>query len=261
METFFENIKAFRSYDQFNTTTYGSKWVCPLVVLYSIFFFFRTHLTPVALYGPLYIYIYIYIYLRTIGLRFSLIKNFQHCAKKNLTPLFCQFLSWNRLRERSNIYIFRFIRYLSTFFHTYLSINIHFQFIIITNISFVTNPAYFVHHLASPVVSFWGHMIIPNIILFIYKPQTRVWFAYTDEWWNYQTNMLSTVNSIVNQRHHLETYTFPISSMKNTNSIEFFLCIAIYIGYQTLLVFFFRSNKGNNKITELRPILQRESKT
>jgi hypothetical protein len=47
--------------------------------------------------------------------------------------------------------------------------------------------------------------------------------------------MLSTVNCIVNQRHHLETYTFPISSRKNTNSIEFFLCITIYIGYQTLL--------------------------
>jgi hypothetical protein len=25
--------------------------------------------------------------------------------KKNLAPLFCQFLSWNRVRERSNIYI------------------------------------------------------------------------------------------------------------------------------------------------------------
>ena len=103
----------------------------------------------------------------------------------------------------------------------------------------MTNPAYFVRHLASPVVSFWGHVIFPNITLFIYKPQTHVWFAYTDEWWNYQTNMLSTVNCTVNQRHHLETYTFPISSRKNTNSIEFFLCITIYIDYQTLLLFFF----------------------
>jgi hypothetical protein len=51
VKTFFENIKAFRSYDQFNTTTSknGSKWVRPLVALYSIFFlsFFRTHLAPV----------------------------------------------------------------------------------------------------------------------------------------------------------------------------------------------------------------------
>ena len=33
----------------------------------------------------------------------------------------------------------------------------------------------------------------------------------------------------MNQRHHLETYTFPISSRKNTNSIEFFLCIILVI--------------------------------
>ena len=53
VETFFENIKAFRSYDKFNTTTWknGSMRVRPLVVLYSIFFifFFRTHLAPVVL--------------------------------------------------------------------------------------------------------------------------------------------------------------------------------------------------------------------
>jgi hypothetical protein len=51
-------------------------------------------------------------------------------------------------------HIFRFVRYLLTFFHIYLPINIHIQLIIITNVSFVTNPAYFVGHLASPVVSF-----------------------------------------------------------------------------------------------------------
>ena len=60
----------------------------------------------VALYGPLYIYIYIYIYiLRTIGLRFSLYQKLSKLRKKNLAPLFCQFLSLNRVRERSNIYI------------------------------------------------------------------------------------------------------------------------------------------------------------
>ena len=129
----------------------------------------------VVLYGPLYIYIF---FLRTIGLRFSLYQKLSKLRKRNLAPLFCQFLSWNRVRERSNIYIFRFVKYLSTFFHT---INIHFQFIIITNISFVTNPAYFVRHLSSLVVSFWGHVIFPNITLFIYKPQTRVWFVYTGQ--------------------------------------------------------------------------------
>jgi hypothetical protein len=37
-----------------------------------------------------------------------LLKNIQKLSKlrkKNLAPLFCHFLSWNRVRERSNIYI------------------------------------------------------------------------------------------------------------------------------------------------------------
>ena len=53
----------------------------------------------VALYGPFY-----YFFLRTIGLRFSLYQKLSKLRKKNLAPLFCQFLSWNRVRERSNIY-------------------------------------------------------------------------------------------------------------------------------------------------------------
>jgi hypothetical protein len=36
--------------------------------------------------------------------------------------------------ENDLAYIFRFVKYLSTFFYTYLPINIHFQFIFITNI-------------------------------------------------------------------------------------------------------------------------------
>jgi hypothetical protein len=88
----------------------------------------------IALSGPF----YFYFILRTIVLRFSLYQKLSKLRKKNLPLLFWQFLLF-------------FVRYLSTFFYTYLPINIHFQFIIITNISFVTNPAYFVHHLASPV--------------------------------------------------------------------------------------------------------------
>jgi hypothetical protein len=34
--------------------------------------------------------------------------------------------------------------HLSTFFYIYLSVNIHFQLIILTNVSILTNPAYFV---------------------------------------------------------------------------------------------------------------------
>ena len=121
-----------------------------------------------------------FLFLRTIGLRFSLYQKLSKLRKKNLAPLFCQFCHEIGC-ENDQTYIFRFIRYLSTFFYTYLPINIHFQFIIITNISFVTNPTYFVRHLASPVVSFWGHMIFPNITLFIYKSQTPVWFVYTGQ--------------------------------------------------------------------------------
>jgi hypothetical protein len=43
--------------------------------------------------------------------------------------------------ENDQTYIFRFVRYLSTFFYTYLPVNIHFQLIIITNVSILTDPA------------------------------------------------------------------------------------------------------------------------
>jgi hypothetical protein len=46
--------------------------------------------------------------------------------------------------EIDQTYIFRFVKYLSTFFYTYLSVNIHFQLIIITSVSILTDPAYFV---------------------------------------------------------------------------------------------------------------------
>ena len=46
--------------------------------------------------------------------------------------------------ENDQTYIFRFAKYLSTFFYTYLPVNIHFQLIIITNVSILTDPAYFV---------------------------------------------------------------------------------------------------------------------
>ena len=100
--------------------------------------------------GPFYFFIFL---LRTIGLRFSLYQKLSKMRKKNLAPLFCQFCHEIGC-ENDQTYIFRFVRYISTFFYSYLPINIHFQFIIITNISFVTNPDYSVRHLASPVVSF-----------------------------------------------------------------------------------------------------------
>ena len=101
----------------------------------------------VALYGPLYIYIFFFADHRATVFTHQKLSKLR---QKNLAPHFCHEIGC----ENDQTYIFRFVRYLSTFFHTYLPINIHFQFIIITNISFVTNPAYFVRHLASPVVSF-----------------------------------------------------------------------------------------------------------
>ena len=109
----------------------------------------NTSCGTVALNGPF----YFYFFLRTIGLRFSLYQKLSKLRKKNLAPLFVNFFQEIGC-ENDQTYIFRFVRYLSTFFYAYLPINIHFQFIIITNISFVTNPAYFVRHLASPIVSF-----------------------------------------------------------------------------------------------------------
>jgi hypothetical protein len=64
--------------------------------------------------------------------------------------------------ENDQTYMNRFVRYLSTFFYTYLPINNHFQLIIITNVSFVTSPAYFVSHLATPVVSFLRSLDFSN---------------------------------------------------------------------------------------------------
>jgi hypothetical protein len=46
--------------------------------------------------------------------------------------------------ENDQTYIFRFVKYLSTFFYTFLPVNIHFQLIIITSVSILTDPAYFV---------------------------------------------------------------------------------------------------------------------
>jgi hypothetical protein len=46
--------------------------------------------------------------------------------------------------ENDQTYIFRFVKYLSTFSYTYLPVNIHFQLIIITNVSILTDPVYFV---------------------------------------------------------------------------------------------------------------------
>jgi hypothetical protein len=69
--------------------------------------------------------------------------NFRNCEVKMLRCFFanvCHEIGC----ENDQTYIFRFVKYLSTFFYTYLPVNIHFQLIIITNVSILTDPAYFV---------------------------------------------------------------------------------------------------------------------
>ena len=108
----------------------------------------KTSCGTVALYGPFYLFYFFADHRATV---FTLSKTFKTAQKKSCTAFLPIFVIKSGVRMIKHI--FRFIRYLSTFFYTYLPINIHFQFIIITNISFVTNPTYF-RHLASLVVSF-----------------------------------------------------------------------------------------------------------
>jgi hypothetical protein len=115
-------------------------------------------------------------YLRTIGLRISPYQKLSKVHGENLAHLCLQIIVMKKGSENDQTYMYRFVRYLSTFFYTYLPINNHFQLIIITNVSFVTSPTYFVSHLATPVVSF---LIFPIITLFIYKPQIHVFGLFT----------------------------------------------------------------------------------
>ena len=65
---------------------------------------------------------------------FTLSTTFETAQKKSCAAYLPIFVM--KLGARTIKHIFRFVRYLSTFFYAYLPINIHFQFIIITNISF-----------------------------------------------------------------------------------------------------------------------------
>jgi hypothetical protein len=66
-----------------------------------------------------------------------------NCALKMLRRFFANFCHEIGC-ENDQTYIFGFVKYLSTFFYTYLPVNIHFQLIIIANFSILTDPAYFV---------------------------------------------------------------------------------------------------------------------
>ena len=74
---------------------------------------------------------------------FTLSKTFETAHRKRLRRFFANFCH-EFGSENDQTYIFRFVKYLSTFFYTYLPVNINFQLIIITNVSILTDPAYFV---------------------------------------------------------------------------------------------------------------------
>ena len=62
---------------------------------------FSSQLRNRSPYGPL----PVFWCLRTIGLRISPYQKLSKLRSEKVAPLFCNFLSWNRVRERSNIYI------------------------------------------------------------------------------------------------------------------------------------------------------------
>ena len=80
---------------------------------------------------------------RPQGYGFHHIKTFWNCKVKMLLRFFansCHEIGW----ENNQTYIFRFVKYLSTLSYTYLPVNIHFQSIITTNVSILTDSTYFV---------------------------------------------------------------------------------------------------------------------
>jgi hypothetical protein len=72
-----------------------------------------------------------YFLLWLFQLRWTLIQHFQVFHVNKLKSGAC---------ENDQTYIFRFVKYVSTFFYTYLPVNIHFQLIIITSVSILTDP-------------------------------------------------------------------------------------------------------------------------
>ena len=79
----------------------------------------------------------------TYGYRFHPIKNWQSCDQDLVAPFNTKFHN-KTLCESGVMWIFRFVTYLSIVFHIYLCIIIHYQPSIITNVSILTDAAYFV---------------------------------------------------------------------------------------------------------------------
>jgi hypothetical protein len=89
-------------------------------------------------------------YLRTIGLQISPYQKLSKVCGENPVHLFCKLLSWKKgPRTIKHICIVLLDIYLHSSILTYLLIIISSSLLL-----FLTSPAYFVSHLATPVVSF-----------------------------------------------------------------------------------------------------------
>ena len=89
-------------------------------------------------------------YMRTIGLRISPYQKLSKVRGENPVHLFCKLSSWKKgPRTIKHICIVSLDIYLHSSILTYLLIIISSSLLL-----FLTSPAYFVSHLATPVVSF-----------------------------------------------------------------------------------------------------------
>ena len=95
--------------------------------------------------------------------------------------------------ENDQTYIFRFIKYLSTFSYTYLPVNIHFQLIIITNVLILTDPAYFASPschcdiLAMGSRDFWEITLTAKHVFGLFTWKTwKCWMRFQLNWNNHR---------------------------------------------------------------------------
>ena len=109
--------------------------------MYSLLLYSRSiSCGTVAPYGPFFFFSFFF---GPQGYGFHPIKNLRNCDQDLVAPFNSNFHT-KTLCESGVMWIFRFVTYLSIVFHNYLCIIIHFQPSIITNVSILTDPAYFV---------------------------------------------------------------------------------------------------------------------
>ena len=128
---------------------------------------------------------------------FTLSKTFETAQRKCCAVFFANFCLEIGC-ETDQTYIFRFVKYLSTFFYTYLPVNIHFQLIIITKISILTDPDYFVPPschcgiLALRSHDFWETTNSKTCSLCLHEKLVNVKWEYTSIGITIEENIISS---------------------------------------------------------------------